>query len=855
VRKPSARRRGYSRGTLPLETAVSLFPRWASLPRTQRPAPAAVDDFGTLLKRLRLQAELSQEQLAERARISTKAIGSYERGERRAPHRDTLALIVEALGVTGTAYDELLYAANLARRRGPTAVDFASPGEFPAQPNNLPIARTTFVGREHDVAEVTEMLGRYRLLTLVGSGGVGKTRLAIAVGAELLDRYPDGVWFVDFAPITDPKLVASVVAQALGKGQHQGQRIDEAIPAWLKRKHLLLILDNAEHLLEATATFAEAVLATTQDVRILTTSRQSLNISGEAVHQVQPLAVPAETAGLKVREALGYGAVSLFVDRATAADTRFLLTDENASIIAEICRGLDGIPLAIELAAARVKVLSIPNVARRLNERFKLLTGGSRSVLPRQKTLTALIDWSYDLLAEHERLLFVRLGIFTGGFGLDAVTAVCGGDGLDGVDTFDLLASLTDKSLVIADTRGERERYRLLESTAAYALEKLIALRRREGLARRHAEYFRQWAEAADELRSSASKSAWLADMELELDNYRTALEWALTQENDAVLGGAIAGALGGLWSDAGLVAEGRYWIKLALPRVNQSEHPAIAASLQLALSGISDGKRRYEAAELAMQLYESVGDLGAAARAQRMCGFALYQMGRLDEARKVIAQALAASSGATWHAAENLNLLAIIEMSRGDLRASRGFYAQSLERMKTLGDELGTARVLGNTADLAFAEGNPEQALRLINEALALASVQKNRLFKASWHNNAAAYCLALGDVSSAREAAREALRLARQIRHEVFIAIALQHFALIAALDGDPRYGAQLLGYVDGRYDHLGVKREPTEQYCHDKLLAALHEALRKDEITRLAAEGRAWSEEEAVETAGLL
>ena len=261
------------------------------------------------------------------------------------------------------------------------------PNEFPplrsldALPNNLPLQRTTFVGRERDVAEVKELLDHHRLLTLVGSGGVGKTRLAIQVGADLLDRYPDGVWFVDLARIDNPELVASVVAQTLGMSQRQDQRVDESIPPWLKRKKLLLIFDNCEHVLEPIAALAGAILATAQDVRILATSRQALNISGEAAHALASLAVPAETTSLTTGEALGYGAIALFVDRATAVDTRFALTDTTAPIVAEICRRLDGIALAIELAAARVKGLSIPNLAQRLNERFKILTGGSRAAL------------------------------------------------------------------------------------------------------------------------------------------------------------------------------------------------------------------------------------------------------------------------------------------------------------------------------------------------------------------------------------------------------------------------------------------------------------------------------------------
>ncbi|MBV8148115.1 MAG: hypothetical protein JO092_03390, partial [Candidatus Eremiobacteraeota bacterium] len=375
-------------------------------------------------------------------------------------------------------------------------------GKFSAhhlvKPNNLPVAPNAFIGRERDVADVKALLSRHRLLTLVGSGGVGKTRLALHVGAQLLDCYPDGVWFVDLAPISDPELVSSVTAQALGMTQ-SGQRVDEAIPLWLKRKKLLLILDNCEHVVEVVASLANAILATAQEVRILATSRQALAIAAEGVHRLPSLSIPAEATGLKTDDALRYDAVALFVERATANDPRFALTDDTAPIVAQICRRLDGIPLAIELAAARVKVLPVPRLAERLNERFKLLTGGSRSALPRQKTLTALIDWSYDLLTPQEQRLFARLGVFAGGFNLDAATSVCGGEGLDELDMLDLAGSLTDKSLVVADTSGEHERYHLLESTAAYALEKLSTSGEREALTRRHAEYFRDQALAADQ--------------------------------------------------------------------------------------------------------------------------------------------------------------------------------------------------------------------------------------------------------------------------------------------------------------------------------------------------------------------
>jgi predicted ATPase/class 3 adenylate cyclase len=736
------------------------------------------------------------------------------------------------------------------------------PSEFPplrsldALPNNLPIAPTIFVGREHDVAEVKDLLGRHRLLTLVGSGGVGKTRLALQVGAELLDRYPDGVWFADLAPITDPMLVASVIAQALGMSQQEGRRVEESIPQWLKRKNLLLVLDNCEHVLETVASLVSSIVSSAPDVRILGASRQAIDLAGEVVHRLSSLSMPSDAEGLKVDEALRYDAIVLFFDRARAADTRFALTDDTAPIVAEICRRLDGIPLAIELAAARVKVLSIPNLAQRLNERFKILTGGSRDALPRQKTLSALIDWSYDLLTPQEQLLFTRLGVFAGGFSLDAATAVCGIEGLDEIEILDLLSSLTDKSLVVADTSGEQERYRLLESTAAYALEKLDASGLRETFDRAHAAYFRDRAEAAHEQFGTGSTLLWLANAELELDNYRTALEWALTHDRDAVMGGAIAGALGELWANAGLTVEGRYWMGRALERLTEAEQPRIVARMRLALSNLSAGKPKYDEAERAMRLYDSVGDARSTSRAQYQLAFALFQMGRHDDARDASAVALATARecGDDRNVASCLNQQAGIEWVRGDVGAARALYPQALSAFKKLGHESGMAMVLLNMAELEFADGHPEQALRYVTDALELDSGGKNASFIALVHNNSAVYRAALGDFIGARESAREGLRVARRAQAALELVVGLQHLALLAAVAGDVRRGAKLLGYVEVQYGQLGQKREPTEQWGFEKLTTVLHDKLSTDEISKDMAEGAAWSEDQAVEEAYL-
>ena len=645
-------------------------------------------EFGNLLRRYRLAAGLSQEQLAERAKISPNGISALERGYRRNPQRETVALLAGALMLSDDQRKEIEAAARAGapRRIGGNLSLIGRPRDSIA--SNLPQSLTSFVGRDNDVAEVKDLLGRYRLLTLAGAGGIGKTRLAVHVGAELLSVHPDGVWFVDLAPISDPELVTSVVAQALQLNQQQGHRLDETIPQLLKRKRLLLIFDNCEHILGPTATLASAILATAQDVRILATSRQPLDISGEAVYRLRSLAVPTTDNGLTAEDALRYGAIALFVDRANAADTHFLLTDKTAPIVAKICHRLDGIALAIELAAARVTVLSISALARQLDERFQILRSGNRNAPPRHKTLVALIDWSYQLLAPQEQLLFARLSVFSGGFDLDAVTAVCGAGSLAASHTFDLLSSLIDKSLVVVDRGGEQERYRLLESMVAYASEKLGS-RERELLARDHAIYFRKLAEATAGKRGEwGSSIAWRARIEPELDNYRAALEWALTHGNDAALGGAIASALAHLWWAAGLSVEGRYWVELALPRLSEAENPAILARLYNVLCKFSAGKPALDAAERALHLFQSIGDVNGAARAQRFRGGALFQMGRVDEAHEAISQALETLRQCSdeFNVTNALRQLAFIEKTRGNFQRARELYAQALAAWKARG-------------------------------------------------------------------------------------------------------------------------------------------------------------------------
>jgi predicted ATPase/class 3 adenylate cyclase len=732
--------------------------------------------------------------------------------------------------------------------------DFPPLHTLEAHRHNFPIQLTSFRGRERDVNDVRSLLDGTALLTLVGAGGIGKTRLALQVGAELIDRYPDGVWFVELASLSDPELVANVAAQVLNVAVPQNRSPTDAIVSALRRKRMLLILDNCEHLIAAAANFASAILTSCPDVRILATSRQGLGISGEIVHQVPPLAVPEKTQALKRDEALQYGAVVLFADRAAAADTKFALSDDTAPIVAEICRHLDGIALAIELAAARVKVLSIPHLAQRLAERFRLLTGGSRAALPRQQTLRALIDWSYDLLADSEKTLFRRVSIFAGGWTLETATAVCVGDNVGTGDVLELLSSLVEKSLTVVDTTGPVERYRLLESTRAYGLELLTEKGEHSGLTRRHAECFAAVAREADEASKNLPAQPWLKLYEPEIDNFRAALDWAITSGNNPITGGTIVGNLGLLWWYGGRTEEGRRWIASALRRINEEQAPAVAARLWLTSAVLNEGLRKLEDGERARTLYESVGDRHGAARALRCVGSALHHLARMDEAEVALRDALAdlREAGDAVEAGRCLFSLSSVTWARGDAKTARKLLGETLSAAKALGDDAASAGYHFNLAELEFSQEGSEAAVRHASDALAIYLGVKNFRLVAIVCANLAVYRIALGKLDEAHGDACEAIRWARETQYSYCMAIAIQHLALILSLRGDRQRAARLTGYVDATYQGLGNQREPTEEWGYQKLLSSLREEITSDELEALMGEGAGWTEDQAMEEA---
>jgi predicted ATPase len=728
------------------------------------------------------------------------------------------------------------------------------------RPTNIPVQRTGFVGREKEVAAAKELLLRQdvRLVTVTGPGGIGKTRLAVEVASGLVERFPGGTHFVPLSPVSDPGLTASVIVQTLGIREAGGQSPLEILKKYLQdslRAPMLLLLDNFEHLIQAAPTVAE-LLAMAPNLKILVTSRAALHVYGEHEFPVPPLALPDSRSMPPVEVLSQYPAVALFVQRAVAVKPDFELNRENAPAVTEICARLDGLPLAIELAAARVKVLSPASMRTRLASRLQLLTGGARDLPQRQQTLRAAFDWSYDLLSAAEQKLFRRLSVFVGGCTLEGVEAVCDTKGDFDLDLLDGMASMVDKSLLqpVEQAHGE-SRFAMLETIREYAREKLEASLEEALTKRAHAAYCLVLAEEEATEQSGAEGAQWLERFALEHDNFRASLEW-LTDTGDAEWGLRLGAALFRFWETREYLAEGRDRLGKLL-KLAGAAAPTRARARALFAAGVLAGEQGdyasgdaliRESLDIARQLRDNQGV------AVSLNALAVFARDRGDVA---VAHSLFEEGLVLWRelgdpkaVARSLSNLASVVKLQGDYARARSLYAECLSIFQGLGDRTGVAWSLNSQGDVARDQGDSAAAQTLYEQGLAIFRELGDRWGIAGTLADLGSMAREQRNCPTAHSLFRESLKIFQELEHKRGIARLLECFACSAAAQLQAERSLRLAGAAAALRQNIGAPLTPAEQAKLEAILDPARQALTNTAGATAWLEGWAMPVEKAIE-----
>jgi predicted ATPase/class 3 adenylate cyclase len=693
------------------------------------------------------------------------------------------------------------------------AADFPPLRSLEGVPNNLPQQLTTFIGRERVLAEIKNAFATTRLLTLSGIGGLGKTRLSLQVAAELLADFADGVWFVELAPLRDARLVPQAVASALGLKEEPGGSAVDALAAFVADRRLLIVLDNCEHLVQACAELAKQLLRAGPRLKILASSREHFNLTGETVYTVPPLSVPEAVTGQSPDRLVQYESVRLFVERATAVQHAFRLTPANAAAVVEICQRLDGIPLALELAAARVRALSVEQIAQRVNDRFRLLTSGDRTADARQQTLRSMIDWSFDLLDERERMLFRRLSVFAGGWTLDAAEAVASDSTIGRAEILDLLAELVDKSLVISESDGAR--YRFLETVREYAEERLMKSGEEDIVRARHLAFYLALAEAAGPALAGPEPADWLAKLDADRENL--------------------------------LVAHARC---AQVPQAAECAYRLVhAIRLYWFIRGLLNLAHRVgvEALSLPAPEPDSLPRCKALWAVGQICSYS----GRYEEAQRYLYEALAIAQhhGDRRMVAAIQNYLALAALGQGDRALAYVHSKEALELAKASGSRRDIAVASNALAQLQRLDGRLDEAERLYDEVVALARELRDQEFGAIGTLGLAMVAIGRGDAGRARELLREALRTAQATGSKPAEQSALEVAAGLAANERDWARAARLYGAAEAHTALAGIRRDPADEAFLQPLLMGAQAALGAQSYGSEVQSGRAMPLEQAV------
>ncbi|HUQ28933.1 MAG TPA: tetratricopeptide repeat protein [Usitatibacter sp.] len=663
---------------------------------------------------------------------------------------------------------------------------------LPARRHNLPAQLTSFIGREQDIAEVRQCLAAKRLVTLTSVGGTGKSRLSLQVAAQVVDQFADGVWFVELAPVADERRVPHAVASVLGVKEEAGRPVIEALLRLARDRQMLVVLDNCEHVLQACAELAKQLLQAGDRVKILASSREQLHVAGEAIYPVGALD-DAE-------------AMRLFVDRSVAVQPAFVVTTQNSHHVAGICRRLDGLPLAIELAAARMRAMSVETVSARLNDCFRVLTGGDATALPRQQTLRASIDWSYDLLEVSERVLLRRLAVFAGGWTLEAAEAVTAGGDVDEAAVIDLLTRLVDKSLVEFDRNTGR--YRLLETVRQYALELLVASGEADATRTRHLQHFVALAEAARTEITGPSQASWLARLDVERENILTAHAWCDQVTEGVELGLRLAYSIKAYWVNRGLLELGYRLTLEALSRARASDR----------------GEARCGALFIAGQL-------------------ACF-MGRYTEARRYLEESLAIARelGDPLRIAQPLQPLGAACLGEGDLETARGHLEEAMHRARESGRKREVAAALNMLAQLHRVEGSFDAAELLFREVIVNARELGDIESIAIGLLNRAMIAVSRHAADEAAEMLLETIAINHDVDSKAVAQSVLEASCGLASFAGEWERAARYYGCAERLSEQTGIHRDPADNAFVEPRVALAREKLGAAAFTAAEAQGRA-------------
>jgi predicted ATPase/DNA-binding CsgD family transcriptional regulator len=730
-------------------------------------------------------------------------------------------------------------------------------GSLDEPATNLPRQTTSFVGRDFELREVKALVSASQLVTIVGAGGVGKTRVALQVGTDLLADFADGVWFVDLAKIAGSESVVPEIASAFSVTSQGFSALLDRVLAHLKTKGLLLILDNCEHVAVEAARIADSIMAACMKVTILATSREILGARGEHIYNLPSLDVPPTDDKPGAEDALTFSAVRLFVDRARSVDAHFTFTDDKADAVIEICRRLDGIALAIELAAARVRTLSIHQLSDHLRE-FRLLKNVDRGCHQRHQTMHAALDWSYEWLSEMERALFRRLAIFQGGFTLEAVTPVWDIETVDDLLAIDSLASLVNKSLVDVKFSEQSQRYRLMEPLRQYGLERLKEHDDFDATAHRHARFFAESVRKAHESWNKVPELTWLAGIEADLDNIRAALEWSLSQGNDRVLGAQIAAHLGNFWFSRHY-HEGLRWLELAQRAVSYQDYPALSVEVAVARMrsllqvDVRAALRVFPDAQgFARSLTEQVH----LRRLLLYYGFCLLALNRLDEAEATATEGLEIAQLAddAYRVAWNLWTLARLNRRRGKIDSARTLAARMTQVYEGMQLPLDRNRWVNLTerARVEQLDGHLARAIELAREALSITLLTNDPQGEVHARYFLAALLLQSGGIDEARAHGVSLLKVSREELLPHGIPFGMQVLAGVTTLCACFEVAARLLGYAEARFPTQASPRDTWVEVDPERFIQPLRDRFGDERLADLMAEGAAWSEDHAVEEA---